>query len=146
MAMERLRPTVSPDLRCALCHDALEGERIECGDCHTQLHRECAQDSQICPTLACEVEIAPWRFEEAMEARDGPLVRLGTVGGALGGALVGVILAFVSGSGPGTAEGVDFLVALWRAALMGAMQGVILTLFGLFLVRHWVGTPPLRPE
>jgi hypothetical protein len=50
----RLRTRVAE--RCALCHDALEGEAtIVCAGCGTEAHEACASElGRRCPTLGCD--------------------------------------------------------------------------------------------
>ena len=145
--METLRPLPSPDLRCALCHDALAEERVACDRCGTALHEDCAHELERCPTLACPAELVPWRFEEAMERRDGALVRSGAAVGAALGAILGACLAVAGAAWPeGARAAARLLHTVATMGLLGAAQGVALTIFLLFLVRAaTTGTPPLRP-
>ncbi|MDF1662340.1 MAG: hypothetical protein P1V97_11240 [Planctomycetota bacterium] len=41
-------------LRCAYCHDDLVCKSpYSCPDCKTQIHRECMEELDLCPTLGC---------------------------------------------------------------------------------------------
>lgn len=44
-------------LRCAWCHESLTRER-ECHLCGLQLHIDCAEEAQDCPTLGCPARVA----------------------------------------------------------------------------------------
>ena len=63
--------------RCAYCHDGFQSESgLECPDCKTQIHRECWEELQRCPTLGCSSNTAPQPLEENSQ-------RLGNLSGML---------------------------------------------------------------
>ncbi|MEZ0230954.1 MAG: hypothetical protein ACAI25_20210 [Planctomycetota bacterium] len=41
------------DVRCAVCHDDLRGERLACDGCGTEIHEECRLELGRCPTFGC---------------------------------------------------------------------------------------------
>src|ERR1041384_7762206 len=47
--------SVEAPLRCALCHDALDGAIGTCPSCDTSLHEDCWTGRDRCPTLGCPV-------------------------------------------------------------------------------------------
>jgi hypothetical protein len=42
-------------LRCAACHDELDGARFACPGCRVVLHRDCRAGLKRCPTYGCSV-------------------------------------------------------------------------------------------
>jgi hypothetical protein len=43
--------------RCALCHDALEGQHFTCSGCGTRVHASCRKElGRACPSLGCRGE------------------------------------------------------------------------------------------
>jgi hypothetical protein len=40
-------------ITCAYCHDGIEGRRVRCPRCRTQLHVDCASALSTCSTLGC---------------------------------------------------------------------------------------------
>lgn len=59
MTQESGRAPGQDRARCAVCHDALGGERHECRGCGTLLHPDCRSGLQGCPTLGCVDQRAP---------------------------------------------------------------------------------------
>ncbi|MCO5170037.1 MAG: PHD finger domain-containing protein [Planctomycetes bacterium] len=64
-------------LRCAVCHDDLEGGEVRrCAGCRTALHAECARTLRRCPTRGCSGRRPPTRTTPAPAQRGGGLLAL----------------------------------------------------------------------
>ena len=127
--MERTRPRSSPDLRCAVCHDALLVAPQVCPDCATLTHPECGEELGRCPTLGCGrlvVDDAAW-----LEARDGWVARWGIGLGVLVGAVVGLGFPYEEA----LRSSVEWQRVL--GVVRGAMVGSILGAPVLFALRAW---------
>lgn len=58
-----------PSLRCAYCHDDLICHApYTCSNCQTQIHWECLEELENCPTLGCQNDSGTWS-EERQAAR-----------------------------------------------------------------------------
>ncbi len=133
--------------RCALCHGDLPDVEVSCPLCATALHFECSSDVGRCPTLGCPMEfvrnprpLPAATFTEAMEQRDGALIRAGAWIGAIAGFLIGLAVPLDSQplGGPWWA----LLAAGVRGAMIGGLAGPLLFLFA----RGPTPLPPVRPR
>lgn len=71
----------SPEARCAYCHDSVSLENeYRCAGCDVQLHQDCCESLNECPTLGCGV---------ALPQRQSPHSQVGSELGSLVGAVAG---------------------------------------------------------
>ena len=92
--------------RCALCHDALEGEHFTCSGCGTRVHASCRRElGRACPSLGCPGEPGPrsthpgesapryrvWRARDVVADASAARRRSAFLRGYLRGCLFGVL-------------------------------------------------------
>src|SRR2546423_7121107 len=96
----RLTSRRSADMRCAYCHDSLDGVLSSCPRCLTAFHRDCRAHLAQCPTLGCntaftqapEVPVedeAPLGLASELVRERLSVLLVGVASGALLGALLG---------------------------------------------------------
>lgn len=149
--LDEVREVARGALRCAVCHDDLDGAALRCGGCATLLHPACREGGEACPTAGCEGVLG---LEEVQARsplltlwyRPRPTLRrvLARDGGAEGPAFV-IAAAAGAGEALGRLAGSELpahrtlLEALPPAVGVGAVGGLI-TLFVWSALLAWTGS------